>query len=571
MGIAIPNDLTGESVVRFGGTEERPDGLKREVVPETNPGIGQDDAPFNQSIPTQDDFPNTTPAGVEETDANIVHSLNPEQCRIYAESMDSEQLAEHVVKNGWGEMLVKLKQLKPYIEILWIRFEVLKGTETIAGCRTKSEFCDKCLNRSARAVQYMLYGRGEKKRAPLTPVVVTDIDFDSDGNIIPFAEALDGATPEEPSLLEFAQGPNHVANQDAERGAKSSDPGGDEKGDERKVSGSATDQPLPHPAVDPVPDPDPSTMEALRQLVRLMVDTDEINTELEKFFTLLTARLLEHHPCVISSSVRVNVELKGHSRLDVGDWVVSSGQDCLKKLAVEGKALGRLVGRNQAGYLKVRWHTGETWTRPYKLMGDFAVRVLSNLQAAAEFPRAYSSYPSDNEDAPGAAPNETGAQSVAGQDTQKPAAVPTPKPANMKKSSKPREPIEVTEHPPHHSPAEENPGREASHATPGHRQGSFVLQENGKYEYEPEDEMREEVPNAQHSDQQLPPTEPMAPDPKQFRVKKRIQGDIIHFLVIRDGDKLPDELFNDEINAEAHCEQLNKSLAAARVAQEPNL
>lgn len=91
------------------------------------------------------------------TEAKIV------RLSAHAQSMGNEQFPDYVGNNGWGTLLAKLVQLKPYVEVLWERFDHLKKGETIAGCRTKKEFCQKCLNRSIRAVEYMLYGRTPKK------------------------------------------------------------------------------------------------------------------------------------------------------------------------------------------------------------------------------------------------------------------------------------------------------------------------------------------------------------------------------------------------------------------------
>ena len=49
----------------------------------------------------------------------------------------------------------------------------------------------------------------------------------------------------------------------------------------------------------------------------------------------------------------------------------------------------------------------------------------------------------------------------------------------------------------------------------------------------------------------------MPPSPKLYRVKRRVRGDIIHFLVIRDGDDLPEEVCNTKSEAEALCDSLN--------------
>jgi hypothetical protein len=78
----------------------------------------------------------------------------------------------------------------------------------------------------------------------------------------------------------------------------------------------------------------------------------------------------------------------------------------------------------------------------------------------------------------------------------------------------------------------------------------------------------EEIRNAQPG--QLPPRKPMATGTGPFRVKKRITGDIIDFVVVRDGDKLPDEVFNNKDEAVSHCESLNKSPVASILPQHVN-
>lgn len=75
--------------------------------------------------------------------------------------MDSESLGRYVADEVRG-VLVRLKQLMPYVEELWRRFD--KG-ETICGCRTKTEFCNRYLRVSMRAVQHHLYGRPAKDQS----------------------------------------------------------------------------------------------------------------------------------------------------------------------------------------------------------------------------------------------------------------------------------------------------------------------------------------------------------------------------------------------------------------------
>ena len=76
----------------------------------------------------------------------------------------------------------------------------------------------------------------------------------------------------------------------------------------------------------------------------------------------------------------------------------------------------------------------------------------------------------------------------------------------------------------------------------------------------------EEIRNAQPG--QVPPR--MATAAKPCRVKKRVKGDIVHFLVIRDGDSLPEEVFNTKGEAEEFCERLNSPPAAGYLPQEAN-
>jgi hypothetical protein len=50
----------------------------------------------------------------------------------------------------------KLKTLETDIRILWQDFDNLKVGETILGCHTKKEFCEKKLHRTPQAIRYML-------------------------------------------------------------------------------------------------------------------------------------------------------------------------------------------------------------------------------------------------------------------------------------------------------------------------------------------------------------------------------------------------------------------------------
>jgi len=78
-------------------------------------------------------------------------------------SADREALAKRVA-DAFGQAFAKLAAHKSDIEQLWVEFENLPADETIMGCTTKGEFCQKVLGRSSRAVQYMLTGGNPSNR-----------------------------------------------------------------------------------------------------------------------------------------------------------------------------------------------------------------------------------------------------------------------------------------------------------------------------------------------------------------------------------------------------------------------
>ena len=160
--------------------------------------------------------------------------------------------------------------------------------------------------------------------------------------------------------------------------------------------------PLPEvqPACDRVPDPDPSVMEALRQQLSLMADTEEINHALREFLTGLIQPLLVHHPYSLSLRISVQVSRKSGRRIDEGDWVEYEGGDArLTKQAGRDKTLGRVEGQDRLYRPRVRWHNGQAWGKPYSLFDRSPVRVLFDFQAAERFPEAYGSYPAAGGDA----------------------------------------------------------------------------------------------------------------------------------------------------------------------------
>jgi hypothetical protein len=66
-----------------------------------------------------------------------------------------ELLAQRVV-DGCQIIAAKLKDLEKDIRALWAEFDLLKTGDTIMGCKTKKEFCERHLCRTPRAIQQML-------------------------------------------------------------------------------------------------------------------------------------------------------------------------------------------------------------------------------------------------------------------------------------------------------------------------------------------------------------------------------------------------------------------------------
>ena len=126
---------------------------------------------------------------------------------------------------------------------------------------------------------------------------------------------------------------------------------------------------------------------------------------------------------------------------------------------------------------------------------------------------------------------------------------------------KPLAPVKVMVCPPVLSPEEEERGAWGAFDHPAIKAQGFVRNGEGRYEYEPEARDVHKNPGAQPG--QLPPR--MATAAKPCRVKKRVKGDIVHFLVIREGDSLPEEVFNTKAEAEEFCERLNAPRVAGIV------
>jgi hypothetical protein len=72
-------------------------------------------------------------------------------------SAERDALALQVIEQA-GSITKKLKSLEDNIRMLWAEFDALPAGETILGHKTKKDFCEKRLNRTPRAVRYMLNG-----------------------------------------------------------------------------------------------------------------------------------------------------------------------------------------------------------------------------------------------------------------------------------------------------------------------------------------------------------------------------------------------------------------------------
>ena len=82
--------------------------------------------------------------------------------------VDSETLGRFV-RDGVIRVAQKLVELKPYVEELYRRLD--RG-EVILGCSTKKEFCQQVLQRTPRAVRYMLDGGNHNRGETVSPQVV---------------------------------------------------------------------------------------------------------------------------------------------------------------------------------------------------------------------------------------------------------------------------------------------------------------------------------------------------------------------------------------------------------------
>lgn len=75
---------------------------------------------------------------------------------------ERENLARRIV-DSCEKLTVTLKDLKPDIQQLWLEFDLLQNSETILGCKTKTQFCERYLHVTLRAVEYMLVGGNKRE------------------------------------------------------------------------------------------------------------------------------------------------------------------------------------------------------------------------------------------------------------------------------------------------------------------------------------------------------------------------------------------------------------------------
>jgi hypothetical protein len=96
----------------------------------------------------------------------------------------------------------KLKTIEADIRLLWADFDNLKAGETILGCATKKEFCEKKLHRTPQAIRYMLNPelRESKHCLPPDPQPPTPVPAARIPASVPDAEFVDVPQSIEPEI-----------------------------------------------------------------------------------------------------------------------------------------------------------------------------------------------------------------------------------------------------------------------------------------------------------------------------------------------------------------------------------
>jgi hypothetical protein len=90
-----------------------------------------------------------------------------------------EALAQSIITTI-NSISAKLIDLEPAIRRLWAEFENLPKGETIRGCATKKEFCEKHLHRTPRAIRYMLNGDSNQRGEIISPTPDLPVDTNTD-------------------------------------------------------------------------------------------------------------------------------------------------------------------------------------------------------------------------------------------------------------------------------------------------------------------------------------------------------------------------------------------------------
>lgn len=352
----------------------------------------QCEGPVEQQSKKEDEDARTVLQETEGLEENNVRTKTPAECRVHAQRMTSDELSDYLVNSGLGEALAKLVQLKPYIREMWVRFEHLKRGESIVGCRTKEEYCTKILNRTPRAVQYLLYGRTPKRPAgahsdkqpksstsktipdrPCNIVSTTDMAIDRSD------DEAQASRPGQSAIGIRAGNETHGEATVLVEEAEIHEPKADIK------------QRSETPESNAVPDLPLGVLDGLSRQINEMADTLEIDEALTSFIEQLIHPLLERHPYSPSASVSIHASRSGRgiwnvrSRMAVGDWLESlAGVPWIMSVAGREHTLGRVVGIDKHNHPRVRWYDGAHWTKACRMSryDSKAVRVLFASQAA---------------------------------------------------------------------------------------------------------------------------------------------------------------------------------------------
>jgi hypothetical protein len=102
----------------------------------------------------------------EASDEKKAVPLPPESSTptLWAEYYSEAERLAVFIEQQFNEQCQKLRDLKPQIEAVREAFKTLKGSKTIAGCRSFPEFCEKKLHRTKQAVYAMLGGYSNKPK-----------------------------------------------------------------------------------------------------------------------------------------------------------------------------------------------------------------------------------------------------------------------------------------------------------------------------------------------------------------------------------------------------------------------